>query len=82
MEFLIKKNLYPTRVTGSDVSMSVRAMKEMLKAFQVCVYDNSYSHEWCAKIVNLVERVDRIIVAMPSPVAESHLRHMEEQAKK
>lgn len=40
------------------------------------------SHANCGQVVNLKTAIDEVVSQMHSPVLESHLRHMEEQAKK
>jgi hypothetical protein len=39
-------------------------------------------HTKCGEAVNLVDGIRRMISEMPSPILESHLVHMDEQAKK
>jgi hypothetical protein len=40
------------------------------------------SHAKCARVIDLSKRIELVISNMPSPVLDSHRRHMEEQAKK
>jgi hypothetical protein len=39
-------------------------------------------HTKCGEAVDLVDRIRRMIPEMPSPILESHLVHMDEQARK
>ncbi len=82
VEFLIKNGLYPVKVTGAEVTMSIKMMEEMLKGVKIQAYSHGLAHSSCSQVVNLVERVEKIMAGMPSPLLESHDRHMLTQMQK